>query len=99
MIYAWPKNEKLWDEYSRLRADGLRAGDDGAAATEFYRKNRAAMDAGAEVAWPARYNPDELSALQHAVNLRLRDGEKPGAMDVSDLITLVERAVAERRVL
>ncbi len=31
------------------------------------------MDAGAEVSWPERYNPDELSAIQHAMNLRLRD--------------------------
>jgi phage terminase large subunit GpA-like protein len=31
------------------------------------------MDAGAVVAWPARHNHDELSAIQHAMNLRLQD--------------------------
>jgi hypothetical protein len=31
------------------------------------------MDAGAVVAWPERYNQDEISAVQHAMNLRLRD--------------------------
>ena len=31
------------------------------------------MDAGAVVAWPERKNIDELSALQHAYNLRIRD--------------------------
>ncbi|MBL7221019.1 MAG: hypothetical protein ISS69_12950, partial [Phycisphaerae bacterium] len=31
------------------------------------------MDAGAKVAWPARHNDDELSALQHAMNLKIRD--------------------------
>jgi phage terminase large subunit GpA-like protein len=31
------------------------------------------MDAGAVVAWPQRYNKDELSAIQHAMNLKLRD--------------------------
>jgi phage terminase large subunit GpA-like protein len=31
------------------------------------------MDAGALVAWPARHNHDELSAIQHAMNLRLQD--------------------------
>jgi len=31
------------------------------------------MDAGAEVAWPARYNHSELSAVQHAMNLKLQD--------------------------
>jgi len=31
------------------------------------------MDLGARVAWPNRHNPDELSAIQHAMNLRLRN--------------------------
>ena len=31
------------------------------------------MDAGAEIAWPERYNHDEASAIQHAMNLRLQD--------------------------
>ena len=35
--------------------------------------NREAMDAGAVVAWPERYNHDELSAIQHAMNLKLQD--------------------------
>lgn len=73
MVYAWPSNEKLWEKYAGIRAEGLRAGDEGAAGTEFYRKHRAAMDAGAEVAWPARFDPGELSAIQNAINLRLRD--------------------------
>lgn len=31
------------------------------------------MDVGAGIAWPERYNHDELSAIQHAMNLRLQD--------------------------
>jgi len=31
------------------------------------------MDEGAVVAWPERYNYDELSAVQHAMNLKLQD--------------------------
>lgn len=73
LVYSFPTNEKLWEEYGRIRAEGLRAGDDGRAATEFYRKHRGEMDAGAKVAWPERYNPDELSAVQNAMNLLLRD--------------------------
>ena len=56
-----------------MRADSLRNDGDGSEATEFYRANREAMDAGAIVAWPQRHNEDELSAIQHAMNLRLRD--------------------------
>ena len=42
-------------------------------ATELYRQNRDAMDVGSVVAWPERYNQDELSAIQHAMNLKFRD--------------------------
>ncbi len=73
MVYAFPANEKLWAQYAEMRADSLRNDGDGREATEFYRANREAMDAGAHVAWPQRFNSDELSAIQHAMNLRLRD--------------------------
>ncbi len=73
LVYSFPDNEKLWAEYAEIRATGLRNGDEGRAATEFYRKHRAAMDAGAVVAWPQRYSAGELSAIQHAMNLKLRD--------------------------
>ena len=70
MVYAFPTNEKLWAEYARLRAENLRAGGNGREVVEFYRASREAMDAGAQVAWPERFNRDELSAVQHAMNLR-----------------------------
>jgi hypothetical protein len=70
LLYAFPTNERLWEQYAQLRADSLRAGNGGKEATTFYAANREAMDAGAEPAWPVRFNPDEISALQHAMNLR-----------------------------
>lgn len=73
MVYAFPTNEALWQRYAELRAEGMRNGDEGKAATEFYRQHQAAMDEGAIVAWPERFNYDELSAIQHAMNLKLRD--------------------------
>jgi hypothetical protein len=73
IVYSFPSNEKLWKEYGQIRAESQRRGDVGEDATEFYRANRDAMDAGSQVAWAERYNPDEISAIQHAMNLRLRD--------------------------
>ncbi len=73
MVYSFPADEKLWDEYAKLRAESLKTGRKGEEATEFYRRHRADMDRGACVAWPARHNPDELSAIQNAMNLKLRD--------------------------
>lgn len=51
----------------------MRSGDGGRAATEFYGEHRTAMDEGAVIAWPERFNHDELSAVQHAMNLKLQD--------------------------
>ena len=73
LIYAWPTDTALWDEYEQIRADSLRAGLGISQATAFYKKNRKKMDAGGKAAWPARKNPDELSAIQHGMNLKIRD--------------------------
>ncbi|MEW4531524.1 terminase gpA endonuclease subunit, partial [Maioricimonas sp. JC845] len=73
MVDAFPTNEKLWQQYAEVRAEGLRNGDGGEAARAFYAGHREAMDEGASVAWPERFNHDELSAIQHAMNLKLQD--------------------------
>ena len=54
LIYAFPTNEKLWQDYAEVRADCLRQGRGGVDTTRFYELNRAEMDAGAKVAWEAR---------------------------------------------
>jgi hypothetical protein len=73
LVYSFPTNEKLWARYAEIRGDSLRNDGDGTEATAFYREHRDAMDAGARIAWPERHNEDELSGIQHAMNLRLRD--------------------------
>ncbi len=75
MVYSFPSNEALWARYAELWREGMRADRGIADATDFYRANREAMDDGADVAWPQRHHPDELSAIQHAVNLKLDRGE------------------------
>jgi hypothetical protein len=71
LVDAFPTNEKLWEEYTEVRRTQGKA-----ASTEFYRRCQAAMDAGAKIAWPARFDEKggEISALQHAMNLRLKVG-------------------------
>ena len=76
MVYKWPDNDKLWDEYASIRAECLLTGENTEAANEFYRKHRREMDAGSVVAWPDRFDDGELSALQHAYNLRLTLGDE-----------------------
>jgi ABC-type dipeptide/oligopeptide/nickel transport system ATPase subunit len=73
LMYAMPKEMKLWDEYERIRRESMRAGTGISPATEFYRLHRDAMDVGASVAWAERFRDDELSAVQHAMNLLFTD--------------------------
>jgi hypothetical protein len=73
LLYSLPEREDLWDEYSKIRADSFRQGLGGKCATEFYRNNQVEMDRGAVAAWAERHKPDELSAIQHGMNLRLDD--------------------------
>jgi hypothetical protein len=71
LVYAFPSNERLWQEYAEVRRTQGKA-----AATQFYLGRQIAMDEGARVAWPARFDTKsgEISAVQHAMNLRLRMG-------------------------
>jgi hypothetical protein len=73
MVYDFPVNMKLWDEYKRIREDAFRADRSGQEATDFYTANRAEMDEGSRIAWPQWYTEHEISALQHAMNLRFRN--------------------------
>lgn len=73
MVQSFPSNEKLWDQYATIRADCLRAKGTIEDATAFYHNHQAALDADAVVSWSERYNHDECSAIQHAMNLKLQD--------------------------
>jgi phage terminase large subunit GpA-like protein len=73
MVYSFPTDEKKWQRYSELRGESLRTHGDIHLATEFYVADQEAMDVGAAIAWPERFNHDEASAIQHAMNLKLQD--------------------------
>jgi hypothetical protein len=73
MMDAMPNRLDLWETYSEMRKEGLRGDDKGAAATEYYAANRAAMDEGAKPAWEDRFEPGEISAVQSAMNIYFRD--------------------------
>ena len=68
-----PDDLDLWDQYGRLRAECLREGRPVSEANDFYHKNRLAMDHGCKPSWSARMFADEVSPIQHLMNLRIRD--------------------------
>ena len=71
MMESFPERRDMWDEYQEIRRESFRSGDEGKRATEFYGENRELMDKGARVSWPERMKPNELSAIQSAMNLLL----------------------------
>ncbi len=106
LVYDWPTREELWSQYAELRRQGQREGSGTGSADAFYAENQSDMDAGSRVAWPERKNEDELSALQHAWNLRIDRGEaafmaeyqnQPLADDMAS-DRLEKRALAERTI-
>lgn len=79
MVYRWPESEqatKLWARYFELRRESVAQGGKGEEANKLYAANRAAMDDGAIVAWEANRLDDEISGLQHAMNIRCDRGER-----------------------
>jgi hypothetical protein len=75
MVYSWPADKERWAKYRELRSDAQRQGREPAEATEYLKSNYEAMHAGSQIAWADRKHDDELSALQHAYNLRFDMGE------------------------
>lgn len=73
MVLSFPVNKDLWEQYERILSESYERFGDISLATEFYEKNREAMDEGCVVSWAERYDPDELSAIQNAMNLMIRD--------------------------
>jgi len=72
-LKTWPDRMDLWETFGGILTDDLLADGDGSSATKFYRSHRDEMDAGASVSWPDRYDPGEISALQHAMTAFLVD--------------------------
>jgi hypothetical protein len=85
MMLKFPDREDMWVEYMKLWQEGKASGKDPDAriAHAFYVANQQLMDAGAQMSWEDRYIRDivedgsqaEISALQHAYNLRVENGE------------------------
>jgi len=73
MLTSFPKHMDLWDQYGQLRKSELAATGKTKGSDEFYRRKRRKMDVGARVTWAGLGAANELSAIQHAMNLYLRN--------------------------
>lgn len=78
LLRKLPNDQAKWDEFQRLIEDGGQSGDDpdGRNALAYYKANRKAMDAGAEVSNPHNFIAEklEISGLQHCYCIIARIG-------------------------
>ena len=72
MLYSFPENLKIWDEYFERRSEEIRTTGGHADADAFYLDHREEMDAGAVPGWPERKKENEISAIQSAMHLWYR---------------------------
>lgn len=104
MVYEWPTNESLWEEYEELRKRAFREDREPTESDRFVKDNFDAMHAGSKVAWPERKYEGTLSALQHAYNLKINDPDafaseyqnEPVTQTINDLAFLTEDQIAEK---
>jgi len=91
LVNKWPDTkDTLWKEYEKIYRDETSEGRGFGAATDYYKANRVAMDAGSEVSWKHRVRDSEVSALQTAFNLLIETGAQFWAEyqnDPQDVIT------------
>lgn len=89
---GFPKNFALWQRYCDIRSASQRIDEGVEEANRFYITNRIEMDEGCKATWPDRFNHDEVSSIQHAMNLYFLDKQmfmseyqnEPLAMDLGD---------------
>lgn len=70
-LKSLPSDLPGWDEYAARRQESLRVHGDNRLGNQFYLENRPRLDAGAVAGWEARFNADEQSAIQSAMNVRI----------------------------
>lgn len=78
LVHKFPTNKAWWEEYGNVRAEGLRAGDNGAAAEKLYLANQKVADEGAVIAWP-EYTKGKASAVQYVMDEFIDDPDGASA--------------------
>ena len=74
MLESFPADTAAWEEYFEVYLHCAQLEPpDFKAANSLYRKDRRRLDAGATASWPQRKLPGEVSAIQSAMHLYVRD--------------------------
>ena len=105
LLNGFPKNLHLWQRYWEIRSEGRRKDRGTEEATRFYIANRSQMDEGCQATWPERFQPDEVSGVQYAMNIYFTDRQRffseyqnaPESLEMGDGDQITADLIFERR--
>ena len=99
---SMPENLKLWEKYNEARKAGLSKRDKGLAAINYYKKNKKALQKGAEVYWLERKGDNAIDGIQWGMDQYFKLGPKSFASELqnsplagAEMINLTKRHVLE----
>ena len=75
MVESFPTDMEFWNEYRDRRREILFSRGSLLPLNDFYLANRERADAGCRVTWEGLYTKTEVSAVQHAMTLWIKDPE------------------------
>lgn len=104
LVYEMPANMDFWRSYRDKRNELIRLEQPLEQLNDFYRQNREIADAGCRVAWEWRYEPDQVSAIQYAMDLWAKDEDaflseyqnSPRAQELENAFSLVPADVTAK---
>jgi hypothetical protein len=73
LVYEMPTDMEFWKTYRDKRNELIRFERPLSELNQFYLDHREQADAGCVVAWEHRYEPDQVSAIQYAMDLWAKD--------------------------
>jgi hypothetical protein len=104
LVYRMPDNMDWWRGYRDKRNELIRLEQPLEQLNDYYRANRETADAGCQVAWEYRHEPDQVSAIQYAMDLWAKDEDaflseyqnSPRSQDVENAFALVPADIGKK---
>ncbi len=104
LVYRMPDDMDFWKTYRDKRNELIRLERPLSELNDYYLENRARADAGCQVAWDYRYEPDQVSAVQYALDLWAKDEDaflaeyqnSPKKQELENAFSLVSADIAKK---
>jgi len=104
LVYKMPTNMDWWKGYRDKRNELIRFERPLSELNDYYSQHRALADEGCKVAWEYRHEPDQVSAIQYAMDLWAKDEDAflseyqntPRRQELEDVYEIKTAAIGQR---